>query len=240
MLMGSDLLELQNLLKLNLNCKEILEKSDESSKKNYKSQTRILTLGRCPRIPISSPLGHFLIERQSKTVLSTDYLNGRLDRLDKISAAPPILPGVPRLIPAQIKDICNPKTLKIKEDYERIFQYPQRHFRRRKLDEDMQYLRKLLIENEEKKRTSCHRANPIEVIDLCKSDSDNDEGDTKLSSRSYRNMVLRPSVVHYSSKKFANSESFHRENKENVWPKEFHVVKRRRLNHHPQSQNILI
>lgn len=122
-----------------------------------RAQMTASTLTRCPQIPFSSPAGQFLMNK-SKTVFTTEYLNERLDRLERFSAASPLVPGMPR--PKYFDRRANngsvfityrkPSTSYSSRDepetavYERIYNYPRKQFSTKKRDEDMHYLNELL------------------------------------------------------------------------------------------------
>lgn len=120
-----------------------------------RGQTMASTLSRCPTIPISSPAGQFLAKK-SKTAFTTDYLNERLDRLERFCAASPLVPGMPR--PKFFDRRHNngsvfisyrkPSTSSLETSetavYERIYKHPRRQFSTKKRDEDLFYLNELL------------------------------------------------------------------------------------------------
>lgn len=128
-----------------------------------RGQTTASTLTRCPQIPFSSPAGQFLVKK-SKTVFTTEYLNERLDRLERFSAASPLVPGMPRpkffdrrmnngsvfityrkpstsySSSSRDRDRDEPETAV----YERIYKHPRKQFSTKKRDEDLHYLNQLL------------------------------------------------------------------------------------------------
>ncbi|KAL5280375.1 hypothetical protein ACFFRR_004390 [Megaselia abdita] len=122
-----------------------------------RGQTSASTLQRCPQIPFSSPAGQFLVKK-SKTLFTTEYLNERLDRLERFSAASPLVPGMPR--PKYFDRRTNngsvfityrkPSTSSASANepdgtvYERIYKHPRRQFSTKKRDEDLHYLNELL------------------------------------------------------------------------------------------------
>ncbi|KFB53094.1 AGAP002153-PA-like protein [Anopheles sinensis] len=56
-----------------------------------------MTLGRCPLIPLSSPLGQSLI-KSTKASCSPEYATERLERMDRFCYAPTLAPGIGELL----------------------------------------------------------------------------------------------------------------------------------------------
>ncbi|XP_053667362.1 uncharacterized protein LOC128716818 [Anopheles marshallii] len=53
---------------------------------------QVVTLAKCTQIPLSSPLGLFML-KTSKIITTTDYLYERFERMDKYCTAPPLPAG---------------------------------------------------------------------------------------------------------------------------------------------------
>uniref|UniRef100_A0A8W7Q3H4 Nuclear respiratory factor 1 NLS/DNA-binding dimerisation domain-containing protein n=1 Tax=Anopheles coluzzii TaxID=1518534 RepID=A0A8W7Q3H4_ANOCL len=53
---------------------------------------QVVTLAKCAQIPLSSPLGLFML-KTSKTITTADYLSERFDRMERFCLAPSLPPG---------------------------------------------------------------------------------------------------------------------------------------------------
>uniref|UniRef100_A0A182JX03 Nuclear respiratory factor 1 NLS/DNA-binding dimerisation domain-containing protein n=1 Tax=Anopheles christyi TaxID=43041 RepID=A0A182JX03_9DIPT len=53
---------------------------------------QVVTLAKCSQIPLSSPLGLFML-KTSKTITTSDYFSERFDRMERFCLAPPLPPG---------------------------------------------------------------------------------------------------------------------------------------------------
>uniref|UniRef100_A0A182JGT5 Uncharacterized protein n=1 Tax=Anopheles atroparvus TaxID=41427 RepID=A0A182JGT5_ANOAO len=60
----------------------------------------VITLAKCPQIPLSSPLGQSLV-KSTNANCSPEYANERLERMDRFCHAPPLPPGTGHLLRQQ-------------------------------------------------------------------------------------------------------------------------------------------
>lgn len=129
----------------------IVDKKKRISRRNR----AVHSVSRCPTIPLSSPAGQLLL-RTTKTVLTSEYLIERLDRIERFCPAPIVskFTSRPKFLEKKYSSIPPHCTFKKPQDYSsHLYIFPRRQFQQRRRSENI-----LLINS-----TLLRRCRPISV-----------------------------------------------------------------------------
>lgn len=129
----------------------IVDKKKRISRRNR----AVHSVSRCPTIPLSSPAGQLLL-RTTKTVLTSEYLIERLDRIERFCPAPIVskFTSRPKFLERKNSSVPPHCTFKKPQDYSNhLYIFPRRQFSQKRRSENI-----LLINS-----TLLRRCRPISV-----------------------------------------------------------------------------
>ena len=120
---------------------------DQNKRMPRRNRTAVHSLQRCPTIPLSSPAGRLLL-RTTKTHLTPEYLNERLERMERFCPAPLLAKQLPR--PKYLDRKYTPNqphcTFNKPAEYSsHLYIFPRRQFSQKRKDENFLFFNSPLI-----------------------------------------------------------------------------------------------